>query len=188
MFSKYPQVALVAAVLLAAACGANDDTSGGPDSGEEADVSLSQTSPPADEESEDLSGGAEEDQSAGNGGDNGDDASGDSSGDQVVISGLGDVSSDCFEALATFLQRIEPFAEGIDWSGADFAPEGSDGFFVALEEASQEFSADATACDDVDVIQIEGAEIELMLQVARDAAPGVVPWLEFLQAIEASQE
>ena len=98
------------------------------------------------------------------------------------------VAPECLDALVTFLQAIEPSAGRIDWSSTNLADQETDMFFVAVEDASEKFSLNASVCDDVDVNLIEGAEIELLLEVARDDAPGVVPWLEFLRELAASQE
>lgn len=178
LFSRHVTSTLVVAAVLVASCGSDDDPSGSAGRADEEPATLVPTSP-SDHSAGSSPRDTVEDSTS---------ASGESTGEQLVVVGPDQVAPECLDALVTFLQAIEPSAEGIDWSGTDLVDQETDMFFVAVEDASEEFSLKASVCDDVDVNLIEGAEIELLLQIARDEAPGVAPWLEFLRDLAASQE
>lgn len=179
MFPKHVKFTLVVGAMLAASCGSGDDTSGTADVADQEPTTVALTSPPTDDGASSSPNDTVDDEPG---------ASGFGGDDQLVIAGPGDVSPECVDALVTFLQAIEPSAEEIDWSLSGEVDDGIEMFFVSLADASEEFSVNASVCESVDVNLIEGAEIELLLQIARDEAPGVVPWLEFLRELSASQK
>lgn len=120
--------------------------------------------------------------------DDGDDSSGDAAGsdadDGGSIRSISDVPEACRDEMARFLRDIEPIVSPIDWTTATFAE--FEAIFAEFETLSDEYDRNSSAagCDDLDFV--EDAEFDLMIDFARDEAPGTVGFLEFLASVGAA--
>jgi hypothetical protein len=107
----------------------------------------------------------------------------DDDGNGTPIQSISDVPEACREEMAEFLRAIEPIVSSIDWENAtlnDFEAIAEE--FQAIAEEFEDASA-AASCDDLEFVGEN--ETELMIEFARDEAPGVVSFLEFISALSS---
>lgn len=188
--------------LLAGACGGGDDaapndSSGASteDTGESDDVGDNEASSD-DSDADQSADGDQTDEPAGvpgsDGTDDGTEAAatgGDAIEDDdddvgpVPISSFSDIPEVCLEQMAGFLRDIEPIVSAIDWETAtiaDFEQLAGD-----LEAAGEQFdtASEDVGCDDLDFV--EDNENELLIEFAKNEAPGVVGFLEFTDRLDS---
>ena len=101
--------------------------------------------------------------------------------DSVTITEIDDIPDECRQIMGDFLREIEPMVEGIDWDTATVASlqlfeESFDEPSVRLEQALA-----GSGCDVYDFGPDEESGLEFSLALARQEAPGVVGYLEFIR-------
>lgn len=109
-----------------------------------------------------------------------DDGSGNDGGGATIRS-INDIPKPCREAMADFLREIEPVVSGIDWENAtmaDFEDIGTE--FQALSDDFDARSA-SEGCDDLN-FENDDTSFDLVIEFAKDEAPGTVAFFEFLQS------
>ena len=171
-------VILVTALgVFAGACGDGDEgasTTEAPAVSEEAtetEADDSTDATTADEESAPDS--TEADEQAGDA-----DAADATDGSGTPIASIDDIPRVCRELMGDFLRDIEPTVEPIDWQNVSLEEVESIG--EQFEERSAEFEAagEADGCNDLDFVG--DSEFDLMVEFARDEAPGTVGFLQFI--------
>lgn len=100
-----------------------------------------------------------------------------------TISSLNDIPERCRDLMGDFLREIEPLVSTVDWQDAslnDFEAIGED-----FEAKSNEFDVrgEAEGCNDLDFAG--DSEFDLMLDFAREEAPGTIEFLEFISDLGA---
>lgn len=95
-----------------------------------------------------------------------------------TIESIDDIPEQCRDLLADFLREIEPVVSPIDWQTAtmsEFEQVGAD-----FETFADEFDAasEEAGCNDLDFVG--DSEIDLIVEIAEDVAPGAVGFLEFI--------
>ena len=176
-------IAIVSALL--AACGGGDQADTQPvgtpapsagDQTSDGDAANSDEDEPTDQQTDTDSGGDTGGGDVGDVGDVGDDDS-----DSVVITDIDDIPAECREIMGGFLREIEPIVEGIDWETATVA--GLQEFEESFDEPSVrlEESLASSGCDVYDFGPDEENGLEFSLELARQEAPGVVGYLEFIR-------
>jgi hypothetical protein len=104
--------------------------------------------------------------------------------DPGSVGSLSDMPQECLDAFDAFLRDIEPIVADFDFDNAtldDFEALGEE--LDAIAAPMEEITAD---CPDLDV----GAEesLQLMIDYARDVAPGTVPYFEAIAEFAGSFE
>jgi hypothetical protein len=101
----------------------------------------------------------------------------------IVVGSIDELPQECVDALADFLQAIEPAVSEIDWDAATVAD-----FEAVSEEIADEGDAfDATgACGEFDLGDDEA--IQSLIDFAEEEAPGVIGWLEFIQEVSTPSD
>lgn len=175
--------AALAAVLLVAACGSDDDEAGAND---EASVEEESTtdSEPADDPTESADEPEPSDEAAASGDDspapdeedvddNGDD-------DKIVIDDFDDIPDECVDLMAEFLRSIEDNVSGIDWETATI--EDIEAMGDVLDVPTEDFDArmSQTGCDRYDIGVDDDQGLAFAIRIAEREAPGAVGWLEFI--------
>ena len=182
---------LAALGLVVGACGGGDDASTPDDA---ADVSTDVSVEPSGEVTEEPTAGDEptaDDPTDGEStademtGDTADEMTGDDEADDTgggtEIRSMNDVPQECRDEMARFLREVEPIVSSIDWENASFSDfEGISDDFEAISDDFEASSASA-GCDDLDFVGEN--ETELLIEFARDEAPGTVPFLEFISVL-----
>lgn len=165
---------MMAAALLAAGCGGGDDEAA-------ADEAPGTTA--ADEAESGTDGDAEAGAPDDDGAD--DDASSEDVGgddEPATITSFDQIPQECLDLTADFLRAIEPIVEPIDWENATMTDfESVSGAFEAEAEAYDLESTEA--CDSID---LEDEGMTVMVEFARDVAPGTVGFLEFLDQLQSA--
>lgn len=156
-------------VLVATACGSDSDGITFSDGDASADAS--------DTGSDDGGGDSESESSMF--GDSDDDAQ------STSVSRIEDIPQVCRDLMEQFLKDIEPIVSQIDWDNAtmsDFeaiAPE--------FEQLADEFDIATDAqqqCDDLDIDDDDN--LDLVVEFAREVAPGTVGFMTFISDLAAS--
>ena len=97
-----------------------------------------------------------------------------------MITSFDDIPQECLDLTAEFLRTIEPIVSSIDWENAtmnDFEMIADD--FEAEAEAFDIESAEA--CGSIDLAE-DGMSV--MIEFARDEAPGTVGFLGFMEQLQ----
>ncbi|MDW3214942.1 MAG: hypothetical protein R8G01_13145 [Ilumatobacteraceae bacterium] len=190
---KRTMTVVAALTLVAAACGGGDASSDATtetpaesteESTEEVSAEIDEDAT-ADESSDgpgddtDTSGTDDTDEDLVDDDDDRDDT--DTSGtddDGPEIRSISDVPAHCRDAMADFLRAVEPIVEDTDWTTASIAD--FERIATEFEEQADEFedAVGDTGCDDMNFV--DDSEGEILIEFARDEAPGAVGFLEFL--------
>ena len=166
-------IAIMLTVL--AACG----------SGEQADTQPALTENDAvghapDQSTDPADAGSESDTSSGTGNSDSDSIA-DTNSDTVTITEIDDIPAECRQIMGDFLREIEPMVDDIDWDTATVA--GLQEFEESFDEPSVRLEQ-ALASSGGDVYDFGPDEengLEFSLTLAREEAPGVVGYLEFIR-------
>lgn len=173
--------AALAAVLLVAACGSDDEGAG-----DESSVDAEQAEDDRGD-TETTAEPAEDD-----GGDDGAevtpppvDEAADDDGDTIVIDDFDDIPGECVDLMAEFLRDIEGEVSVVDWETATI--DDLEAMGDMLDVASGDFEArlTETGCDRYDIGTDDDQSLEFAMEVAEREAPGAVGWLEFVASISA---
>lgn len=105
-----------------------------------------------------------------------------SNGDE--IRSIDDVPEECRREMAEFLRQVEPIVSPIDWETATFSD--FEAISAEFEARSDEFAANSTASGCGDLNFVDDNEFDLVIEFARDEAPGTVAFFEFMSAISGS--
>jgi hypothetical protein len=96
--------------------------------------------------------------------------------------GLDEVPQECIDQFVEFLQAIEPIVEPIDWANATMADLEELG--TQLEPLSDEFDTaidENSECANLNVEASDEETFEVMIEIARDEAPGTVAYFEWIR-------
>lgn len=99
-----------------------------------------------------------------------------------TVTNLGDMPAECMESFRTFLRELEPFVEGRDFNTmtqtelAEFGEE--------IAGLSESIEAETADCPTLDMGIDEN--FELMIDIARDEAPGTVAYFEWIRDFAGS--
>ena len=153
----------------------SDTTVDEPASGEPADDPDEEPADDADTAADDGSTGDSADDGAT---DDADDDVNSDDGDTIVVRSVDDIPERCRDIMADYFRAVEPAVADIDWAEAGIGV--LDQLGDDLEEASAAFEDDVTAegCDELEFA--DDNDFQLLIEFARDVAPGVVGYLEFL--------
>lgn len=176
--------------LVLAACGGDDSDDGAATAVESVEESE------AESESESGETVAETDESTADSdadSDTGDDDAGDAADDGgdddggTVIRSFDDIPQECRDSMAEFLREIEPIVGDVDWQTATLADFETIG--AEFDEISGDFEAEnaANGCDDM-VFADDDDEFRLLIDFAREEAPGTVGFFEFLSSFAPAAE
>jgi hypothetical protein len=117
--------------------------------------------------------------------DNGDDAEADDNGDDgetIEVDDINDIPDECLDLMGDMLEKIEPIVEDVDWENADLSSMQS-----VTEELDAEFSGmddemESANCDQYELS--EDANMDALIDLAQDRAPGTVAYFEFIQRLQ----
>jgi hypothetical protein len=118
--------------------------------------------------------------------DNGDDAedNGDNGdgGETIEVDDINDIPDECLDLMGDMLEQIEPIVEDVDWENADLSSMQS-----VTEELDAEFSGmddemESAGCDQYELS--EDANMDALIDLAQDRAPGTVAYFEFIQRLQ----
>lgn len=98
--------------------------------------------------------------------------------------GLDEMPQECIDALAGYLQAIEPTVEGVDFDNA--TAEDLEALGSELEEVSEEYATSIEALDCPDPEGSEEEAFDAILALAESEAPGTVPYLEWIRSFASS--
>ncbi len=157
---------LALAGLALTACGGDDEDAGDDTAAATADDGAAAT---ADEgEQADRRGDTAE----------GDD---DEAGETITVDDVGDIPQECIDMMGDYMERLEPIVQDIDWESATMAD---------FEAISEQLDTELSSIDD-DMGECErydfGDDTDSMafaIDIAEDRAPGVVPYLEWIQNLQ----
>ncbi len=179
----------VAVIGLLSACGSGDDAEPAAEQTVAvADESSAQDEPDdegtADGSDADQGGDAadEPDEPTGDG-DEGD--VGDDDGNTVSVGSLDDIPEECREIMGDFLREIEPIVSDIDWENATMADLEQLGTSIDAPVNEIDAEMEQAGCNDIDFNGDDERGFELSLELAREEAPGVVGWLEFIRDVSS---
>jgi len=113
--------------------------------------------------------------------DNGDNDNGDD-GDTIKVDDINDIPDECLDLMGDMLEQIEPIVEDVDWENADLSSMQS-----VTEELDAEFSGmddemESANCDQYELS--EDANMQALIDLAKDRAPGTVAYFEFIQRLQ----
>ena len=108
--------------------------------------------------------------------DNGDD------GETIEVDDINDIPDECLDLMGDMLEQIEPIVEDVDWENADLSSMQS-----VTEELDAEFSGmddemESANCDQYELS--EDANMDALIDLAKDRAPGTVAYFEFIQRLQ----
>lgn len=149
-------IGLLAAALALSACGGGDGESDTTDTTDGAATPTTQAPVPSTEATD------------------GDD------GDSQTVD-IGDIPQECIDAFVGYLREIEPVLEEVDWANATMAD--FEGIAESLEAVTEDYEvtiADSD-CDDLEVDASGEESFEYMIDLAREEAPGTVPYFEMIR-------
>lgn len=94
---------------------------------------------------------------------------------------IGDIPQECVDAFVGYLREIEPVLEEVDWANATMAD--FEGIAESLESVTAEYETTITGsnCDDLEVDASGEESFEYMIDLAREEAPGTVPYFEMIR-------
>ncbi len=106
--------------------------------------------------------------------------------DNAVIAGsIDDIPEVCRELMADFLREIEPVVSEVDWDNASMAD--FEAVSLEFEPIADEFDAATEAEAECNDIELEDDEnFALLIDFAKDEAPGSVGFLTFLNELMTS--
>jgi hypothetical protein len=102
--------------------------------------------------------------------------------DPGTVGSLSDMPQACLDAFDTFLRDIEPIVADFDFENATQADLEEIG--VLLEEVSLPLEEATANCPDLAMEDEES--MQLMIDYARDVAPGTVPYFEWIASFAAA--
>jgi hypothetical protein len=107
------------------------------------------------------------------------DDTGDDESSGPVIDSLDEVPPECRDLMAGYLRDLEPIVSPVDWSNATLNE--FETISGAFEARAMEFETDSAeaGCDDLNFAEDDDG-FDLIIEFARDVAPGTVPFFEFL--------
>lgn len=102
--------------------------------------------------------------------------------------GLEDIPQECIDAFAEYLRAIEPVVADIDWATASITDLEEVG--TAIEESTNAFelATENAQCSDLNIEATDEDTFEYILDLARDTAPGTVPYFEMLRDFVGNTE
>lgn len=98
--------------------------------------------------------------------------------------GLADMPQECVDALAGYLQAIEPTVEGVDFDNA--TAEDLETLGTELEAVSEEYATSIEALDCPDPEGSEEEAFDAIIALAESEAPGTVAYLEWIRSFAES--
>jgi len=154
---------IAVAALVLSACGGDDDD----DAASAATVQSATTAPPATTAPSATTEAA---------GDNGDDSS-----STVQVDSLKDIPQECLDIFGDYLKQIEPVVKDVDWSNADVSTMQDIGSQLDSVGSSMDDDMKAAGCDKYD---LRGdVDMDELIDIAKDKAPGTVAYFEFLKTL-----
>jgi hypothetical protein len=114
--------------------------------------------------------------------DNGDDNDNGDDGETIEVDDINDIPDECLDLMGDMLEKIEPIVEDVDWENADLSSMQS-----VTEELDAEFSGmddemESANCDQYELS--EDANMDALIDLAQDRAPGTVAYFEFIQRLQ----
>ena len=105
--------------------------------------------------------------------------------DTVIAGSIDDIPEVCRELMADFLREIEPVVSEVDWDNASMAD--FEAVSLEFEPIADEFDAATEAEAECNDIELEDDEnFALLIDFAKDEAPGSVGFLTFLNELMTS--
>src|SRR5215203_1726455 len=162
--------------LALTACGDDDDdtpAAAAEDVGDTADD---------DDDNNDNNDDAAADADTGDGGDDADaDAEDDGVEDTIKVDDLRDIPDECLDIFSDFLKQIEPVVEDVDWENADVS--SMEGIGEQLDSVASGMDEEMTAagCDKYELS--DENNMDTLIDLAKDEAPGTVAYFEFIQKL-----
>ena len=105
----------------------------------------------------------------------------DEAGETITVDDVGDIPQECIDMMGDYMEQLEPIVQDIDWESATMAD---------FEAISEQLDTELSSIDD-DMGECErydfGDDTDSMafaIDIAEDRAPGVVPYLEWIQDLQ----
>lgn len=184
---------MLAAVLIVAGCGSGDDEPAAEPAEEQLEEETSEATAEPEPVEDDQRGDAADDvaddtgtipaeDADASGGTDGMSEEADDDSDPVMISSVDELPQECIDVFGEFLREIEPLVESVDLESASMGE--LEPILDEFDARSNDFDADmeAAGCGNFEFTN-DDEGLDAILEIADREAPGVVPFLEFLNEL-----
>jgi hypothetical protein len=106
----------------------------------------------------------------------------DTGGDGTVqVDSIKDIPKECLDIFGDYLKQIEPVVKDVDWSQADVSTLEDIGSQLGSVGSSMDDDMKAAGCDKYNLSG--DVDMDELIDIAKDKAPGTVAYFEFLETL-----